>query len=359
MNARGRFAPSPVAKNVRDALLGWYDEVGRDLPWRRTRDPYAIWVSEVMCQQTRVDTVVPYYDRFMERFPTAAALAEAPEDDVMALWSGLGYYRRARMLHTGVREVVAKYGGEVPEGAEERRTLPGVGRYTAGAIGSIAFHREEPVVDGNVARVLSRLHGIDTPLGQAATEQRLWTEAGKLVRGPRPGDLNQAVMELGATVCTPTSPKCDACPIASACVAHGDGRQASLPVRRQRKPPRGVELVAVVPLARGGDRVWMARGGDALFGGLWSLPSVEGTERAAARHALAAHAIVARVARDAAGTVEHVLSHRRLEVRVFRATAARAHPTDALRLLAPHDLGSVGVSRLTKKVLALAWSLSP
>ena len=348
-----------MAKSVRDALLSWYDEVGRDLPWRRTRDPYAIWVSEVMCQQTRVDTVVPYYHRFMERFPSAVELAAAPEDDVMALWSGLGYYRRARMLHAGVRDVVARYGGAIPADAEARRSLPGVGRYTAGAIGSIAFDLEEPVVDGNVARVLSRLHGIDTPLGQAATEERLWSEAGKLVRGRRPGDLNQAVMELGATVCTPTSPKCDECPLATACVARRDGREATLPVPRARKPPRLVDRAAVVATERGGDRVWMMRGTDALYGGLWSLPSTEGNDRAAARAALATAPIRARVARDPIGTVEHVLSHRRLTVHVYRATAARATETDSLRLFSLADLATVGVSRLTRKLLALTWGVSP
>ena len=151
------------ATDVRAALLAWYDLSARDLPWRRTRDPYAVWVSEVMLQQTRVDTVIPYYERFMARFPTPERLAAAPEDDVLGMWSGLGYYRRARMLHRGAREVVARYGGEVPREPEDRRALPGVGRYTAGAIGSIAFDRPEPLVDGNVARVLARLRAIDTP----------------------------------------------------------------------------------------------------------------------------------------------------------------------------------------------------
>ncbi len=224
----------PVAA-ARDALLTWYDEAKRDLPWRRTRDPYAIWVSEIMCQQTRVDTVIPYYERFLSRFPTPKALAEAEEDDVMSLWSGLGYYRRARLLHAGVKEVVAKYGGDVPKDAAERRGLPGVGRYTAGAIGSVAFGLPEPVVDGNVARVLSRLHEIDTPLGKAATEKRFWSEAEKLVAGPRPGDLNQAVMELGATICTPQNPACHECPLRDGCLARASGRQAELPAPERRR----------------------------------------------------------------------------------------------------------------------------
>ena len=180
--------------SIRRKLLAWYDRAARDLPWRETRDPYAIWVSEIMLQQTRVETVIPYYERFLERFPTALALAEADEDAVLSQWSGLGYYRRARLLHAGVREVVAEYGGRVPEDADARLALPGVGRYTAGAIGSIAFGREEPVVDGNVTRVLARLFRIGTPVGAAVTSKRLWDEDCCLVRGPRPGDLNQALM---------------------------------------------------------------------------------------------------------------------------------------------------------------------
>nr|MDQ3035848.1 A/G-specific adenine glycosylase [Myxococcota bacterium] len=214
----------------RAALLRWYDASARDLPWRRTRDPYAIWVSEIMLQQTRVPTALRYYDRFLARFPDAHALAAASEDDVLSMWSGLGYYRRARLLHRGVREVVARYDGRVPEDAEARRALPGIGRYTAGAIGSIAFDREEALVDGNVARVLARLRGIDTPLGRADTESRLWSEAESLVRGPRPGALNQSLMELGATICTPSSPRCEHCPVAASCVARATDRTGELPI---------------------------------------------------------------------------------------------------------------------------------
>ncbi|MFT5358286.1 MAG: A/G-specific adenine glycosylase, partial [Polyangiales bacterium] len=194
--------------------MRWYDKGHRDLPWRRTRDPYRVWVSEIMCQQTRVDTVIPYYERFIASFPTPTALADADEDAVMSHWSGLGYYRRARMLHAGAKDVVARYGGEVPSGADERLSLPGVGRYTAGAIGSIAFEREEAIVDGNVARVLSRVHRISHELQSTASNKALWVHAEALVRGKRPGDLNQSLMELGALVCTPTSPKCGECPIA-------------------------------------------------------------------------------------------------------------------------------------------------
>ena len=343
---------------VRDALLSWYDVHRRDLPWRRARDPYAIWVSEVMLQQTRVETVVPYFERFMERFPTPAALAGASEDEVMAAWSGLGYYRRARLLHSGVREVVARYGGRVPGDAEARRALPGVGRYTAGAIGSIAFGAEEPIVDGNVARVLARVHGIATPLGKAETERALWAVAGELVRGPRPGDLNQALMELGATVCTPAGARCDACPIARACVARREGRTEELPVPRARKAPLPVALVAVVATSGRPPRTWLQRVDGALFGGLWAPPTAEGDDRAAARRALAEAGLCASLEHRARAEIEHVLSHRRLTVRVF--AAARARPRGrraseaASRAFTREDLDDVGVSRLTWNILEAA-----
>src|SRR5262245_37199774 len=173
----------PRLSLVRKSLVRWYQKSARNLPWRNSRDPYAVWVSEVMLQQTRVETVIPYYTRFLTRFPTPLALAHATVDEVLAYWSGLGYYRRARLLHAGVQEVVATYGGKVPEDPEARRSLPGIGRYTAGAIGSIAFDRAEPIVDGNVARVLSRLFLIETPLGSTEAEHTLWARAGELVQG--------------------------------------------------------------------------------------------------------------------------------------------------------------------------------
>lgn len=333
----------------RSALLRWYQRVARALPWRATRDPYAIWVSEVMLQQTRVDTVIPYYQRFLERFPDVAALAAADEDDVLSAWSGLGYYRRARLLQRGVREVIERYGGEVPRSPDARRSLPGVGRYTAGAIGSIAFGLQEPVVDGNVARVLSRLRGVEATLGTAQSESALWAEAERLVRGPDPGALNQALMELGATVCTPTSPKCEVCPLARSCVARATERQAELPRPRIKRAPLEVALVAVISETREG--VWIVRSEGALFGGLWGVPTGPGADAKAARALL--RELGVRGGRLAhRGEVAHVLTHRRLSVNVFtlatergaRVAGERVHPT---------ELSKRGVSTLTRKILAL------
>jgi A/G-specific adenine glycosylase len=335
----------------RASLLRWYDAHARDLPWRRTRDPYAIWVSEIMLQQTRVDTVLRYYDRFMERFPSLESLARASEDEVLAMWSGLGYYRRARLLHSGVREVVERYEARVPEDGEARRSLPGVGRYTAGAIGSIAFDREEPLVDGNVARVLCRVRGIDTPLGRAETEARLWKEAEALVYGPRPGALNQALMELGATVCTPATPRCGECPLSQSCVARATERTMSLPVAKPRRAPLLMKWVAVVTTID--DGVLMMRGEEALFGGLWGVPMREGRSITTAKTALRELGVEASISSRASFEIEHVLTHRRLVVRVF---LAKAHSYDGsrMRLVARSELSSFGISALTKKMLRLS-----
>jgi len=333
----------------RAALLAWYDAHKRTLPWRATRDPYAIWVSEIMLQQTRVETVVPYYERFMRRFPSLTALARASEDEVLRHWSGLGYYRRARMLHAGVREVVERYGGEVPRDASSRRGLPGVGRYTAGAIGSIAFGAREAVVDGNVARVLARARAIDTPLGRAATERALWAEAEALVEGPRPGDLNQALMELGARVCTPRRPACGECPLAPTCEARARGLAEALPTPKPKRAKARIRLCAVVATCRGAVALTRSRG--SLFGGLFGLPTTEGEERAGARRALEEAQITARLAPAPSGRLEHVLSHRILAVEVWRATHARA---PAGRLLPLDRLGTVGTSALTRRCLDLA-----
>ena len=342
-----------MSTDVRARLLRFYDTHARDLPWRRTRDPYAIWVSEIMLQQTRVETVLRYYERFLERFPDAHALANASEDAVLAAWSGLGYYRRARLLHRGVREVVAKYGGQVPKDAEARQNLPGVGRYTAGAIGSIAFDHQEPIVDGNVARVLCRVHAIDTPLGRADTEARLWQEASLLCKGPRPGALNQALMELGATLCSKSSPRCELCPLKSHCQALAQGRSSGLPIAKKKAPPRAVALVALLLSGKRDESIVLVRGEGELFGGLWNLPMREGRGVTAARKLLQQLPLRARLAAEPVARIEHVLSHRHLRVTLFRARleTARVPEQPALRLVARDQLVELGTSSLTQKAL--------
>jgi A/G-specific adenine glycosylase len=351
------YAPgvAPGTETMRTALLDWYDACARDLPWRRSTDPYAIWVSEVMLQQTQVATVLRYYERFLARFPTPHALATASDDAVMASWSGLGYYRRARFLQQGVREVVERYGGAVPEDAAARRALPGVGRYTSGAIGSIAFDRAEPVVDGNVTRVLCRLFAIDTPPEHKDTRARLWKEAERLVNGPRPGTLNQALMELGATLCRKANPECARCPLAADCRARADERTDEIPVARVKRPPQPRALVALLATRGAGTslELWLERGCGTLFSGLWNLPMAEGRGRRAASELLGRVAPRARVPERPCGQLEHVLTHRKLEVQLWqvRANAVAGSGLRAVRLDALHELG---VSRLTRKALASA-----
>jgi A/G-specific adenine glycosylase len=340
----------PVAA-ARKALLAWYDGHARDLPWRRTRDPYAIWVSEIMLQQTRVDTVIPYYARFLARFPTPHALADAPIDDVLAHWSGLGYYRRARLLHEGAKAVVSIHGGAIPKAPEARRALPGVGRYTAGAIGSIAFDLPEPIVDGNVARVLSRLACIDTPLGARETERVLWQTAEQFSQGARPGALNQALMELGACVCLPREARCAACPLAKYCRARREGRVNALPVPAPKKAPRAVRLVALLAVAAKG-RVFLQRGSGSLFGGLWGVPMREGEGRETARALAAELGIVGAIDETPGGRVKHVLTHRVFDVQVFRMRGARAKERADLKAVNEQERAQLGIASLTKKVIA-------
>lgn len=355
-----RGATPRASPTTRVALLRWFDLHARDLPWRRTRDPYAIWLSEVMLQQTRVDTVVPYYQRFLESFPTATALADAPEDTVLSHWSGLGYYRRARQLHAAAKVMRDTHGGSLPPDPDALRALPGIGPYTAGAIGSIAFERREPIVDGNVARVLSRLFGIEAPLGSKGSEAELWAHAAAFADGERPGAINQALMELGATICTPKSAACESCPIASGCIAQKTDRTALLPVPKVRRAPKLVHLVAVH--ASQGARVWLTQSTGALFGGLWGLPMVEVDDRAApwraaVRRALKSVGLEATAALTLAGSLTHVLTHRRLEVRLVRVEARRVEGVEGTaRAFTQSALEGVGISTLARRLLALASS---
>lgn len=274
---------------VRSALLRWYDDNRRDLPWRAAPgerpDPYAVWVSEAMLQQTRVETVRPYFAKWLESFPNLETLAAAPEDSVLKAWEGLGYYSRARNLHRAVREVVARYGGAVPADIDSFRALPGVGRYTAGAVASIAFGQEAPVVDGNVRRVFARMLDKAEP-GDA----RLWRLAERMVVGERPGDLNQALMELGAIVCVPRSPRCDQCPVRTDCAALSAGTVDERPARR---PPKRipVERHGVAVVVRDGRVLLTKRPDGGRLAGLWEFPGAlrqDGEEAInAARRALA------------------------------------------------------------------------
>lgn len=253
-------------------LMNWYDQHKRQLPWRDSHDPYAIMVSESMLQQTQVATVIPYFRRFMKAFPSFAALAAASEADVLLKWEGLGYYRRAKYLRCAAQVITEKFAGRCPESAYELQQLPGIGPYASAAIASIAFGQSVACVDGNIARVIARLDGLDDDIQSSRTKARLQRRAGELLAPDRPGDHNQAMMELGATRCTPRNPNCDHCPVRSHCVTVSRGED---PHSRPHKPKRikiRRETYPVVLIKRG-ERQLMAQRADGLLGGLWEYPS--------------------------------------------------------------------------------------
>jgi len=260
--------PDPV--RTRRRLLEHYDAHGRNLPWRESREPYRVWVSEIMLQQTRVETVVPYYARWMERFPTVAALAEADEESVLKAWEGLGYYARARNLHRSARMVREKLRGDLPTSASSLRTLPGIGAYSAGAIASIAYGEVVPAVDGNARRVLSRLFDED-----GTSDALLRRRAVELLDPDRPGDWNQALMELGATVCLPRSPRCGECPLAGECGALAEGTQELRPARKRRAAVRTRVFAVLVGCRPSGDLLLVRRPREGPLGGMWEFPAAE------------------------------------------------------------------------------------
>ena len=263
------------------ALLAWFDRHGRrDLPWKDPATPYRVWVSEIMLQQTQVATVVPYFQRFMARFPSLTDLATAPLDEVLALWSGLGYYARARNLHACARRVVAEHGGELPRDLEALMDLPGIGRSTAGAILAQAHGLPHPILDGNVKRVLARLHALPGWPGKASVARRLWALAEAYTPRERVADYTQAIMDLGATVCTRTRPRCDACPLAEGCAARRAGTPTAFPEARPRRRPPQRETHWLVVEDGDGRILLQRRPESGLWGGLWTPPEVPAGEEA-------------------------------------------------------------------------------
>ncbi len=257
---------------LQDALIRWFEAHRIPHPWRQTGDPYAIWVSEIMLQQTQVATVIPYYERFLARFPTVETLAAAPLDDVLKLWEGLGYYSRARNLHRAAQKVVENFGGQFPQTMEGLLSLPGIGPYTAGAVGSIAFGLDVPVLDGNVIRVLARLFNVEDDVTEGATRRELWALAERLVPPGRAAAWNEGLMELGQAICTPRSPVCDACPVAVFCEARALGVQEARPVRKPRKRTPHHDVTAGVIYGADGRILITQRLPDKMLGGMWEFP---------------------------------------------------------------------------------------
>ncbi len=338
------------------SLLDWYVNRRRDLPWRRSSDPYHIWLSEVMLQQTRVETVLPYFERFLARFPRLEILAAASEDDVLALWSGLGYYRRARSLREGARIVVERHGGEFPRDYREALDLPGIGPYTAAAILSIAYGIPHPVVDGNVERVVTRMHRIADNPKKTSTRRQIETVLREWIPVDRPSDFNQGMMELGATVCTPTSPRCEDCPVIEHCAGHRERDAPSYPWMPARRKPVPVELE--VGVLRDGDRFLLERAsGMSFLEGLWLFPLVEkaptGTDVA---DSLSKKLGVAVRAGERLETVRHSITYRRITIhpRVLDADSVDLGGKSEFRWALLDDLGrDIPVSSICLKIAAL------
>jgi A/G-specific adenine glycosylase len=320
----------PDPKRFRRKLRVWYDGHRRRLPWRETRDPYAIWISEVMLQQTQVKTVIPYYLRFLERYPTVEALARAPLGGVLKTWENLGYYTRVGNLHKAAGIIAERYNGRIPDSMEEIMRIPGIGRYTAGAILSIAFGRAVPAVDGNVRRVFSRLFEIKDSIDDAATRERIDTLVRTLIPKRDPGCFNQALMELGAVCCTPKDPSCADCPLQEDCRAKVRGLTRRLPVRKRRKTVPHREVVAAVIRNRAGRMLIVQRPARGLLGSLWKLPGgilnpregrAEGLKRIV-REELGIGVLVG----SPLAEVQHAYTHFRITLTAFSCTLREGHP---------------------------------
>ncbi len=337
------------------SVLDWFDQHGRkDLPWQRDPTPYRVWVSEIMLQQTQVAVVIPYFERFTERFPTVLGLAEAPADELMALWSGLGYYARARHLHRAATLIRDQHGGVFPTAIESLLALPGIGRSTAGAILSLALDQRHPILDGNVKRVLARASGIQGWPGQGAVLDQLWTLAERLTPRRRVGAYNQAMMDLGAILCTRRAPDCVRCPLAAWCVARATGRQHELPSPRPRRalPLRTTRMLVVLDPA--GAILLERRPPVGIWGGLWSLPEMAPTEDPAdwclTRLGILPHRVEMSEAR------RHTFSHFNLDIqiaviRLDRLPTRIGESSRDQRWLDAAELGTVGLPTPVKVIL--------
>jgi A/G-specific adenine glycosylase len=338
-------------------LLGWYDREARRLPWRGHPDPYAVWISEIMLQQTRVDTVIPYFERWMARFPTISDLAAASEQEVLHLWEGLGYYSRARNLHRAARLLVEHHAGCIPSTRAELEKIPGIGPYTAGAIASIAFGRAEAALDGNIRRVLARLFDVSLPARSPAGERHLWELARCTLPPERAGDYNQALMDLGALVCTPQKPACLLCPLSALCQAFILGIQEQRPVMPAKKPlPHLIVTAAVIHRA---NKVLIARRrGAGLLGGLWEFPGgkrEDGETLPACLTREIQEELGARVeVGSELGVYRHAYTHFKVTLHAFECTLLEGEPrpldADELRWVPVPDLPSFPMGKIDRQI---------
>ncbi|MEN6409174.1 MAG: A/G-specific adenine glycosylase [Anaerolineaceae bacterium] len=343
-------------------LLDWYDQNARRLPWRGLSDSYAVWVSEIMLQQTRVDTVIPYFERWMQRFPTLAALAEADQQEVLKYWEGLGYYSRARSLHRAAQEVAATYGGELPRERSLLEKLPGIGQYTAGAIASIAFGQKEAALDGNIRRVYARIFNVTLPAKSPQGERRLWELAAEYLPDERAGDYIQALMDLGAGICLPRTPDCAHCPVADLCQARVLGVQEERPVMEPKPEiPHWTVTAAVLAHPSGDGRVLVAqRPAKGLLGGMWEFPGGKQEDgedlpaclRREMREELGIEVSVGNLL----GVYRHAYTHFRVTLHAFecRLITGEPRPLEAsdLRWLLPEEMKAYPMGKIDRQIAA-------
>jgi len=355
---KSQFTPRAL-KTFRRRLLAWFRAHQRDLPWRASRDPYRVWVAEIMLQQTRIAAVMPYYDRFLKRFPTIEWLARAPQGEVLKLWSGLGYYSRARNLHRAAQEIVARHSSKFPRTLEAALALPGIGRYTAAAVLSIAYDVPLAVLDGNVARVLARLAAVRGDLRAPCRWRQLSQTAQDLLAQRAPGDWNQALMELGETICTPQTPRCPSCPVSRWCRARARHLTAEIPAPRKKRAPVRIQIAAAILRDPRGRTLLVRDPGahdDVLFSRMWQFPAVE-----VARHAkdeLASH--LAQILKldsaaldlEALPTARHGVTFRNITLLPFLARVPRLPKIPRTHVLSLDRLPDLSVSSATRKIAA-------
>lgn len=359
MRRTPQFPPRSLAK-FQEKLLGWFRAHLRELPWRASRDAYRVWVAEIMLQQTRIAAVLPYYDRFLERFPNVESLAEAREAEVLKLWSGLGYYSRARNLHRAAKEIVARHSGTFPREVEAALALPGVGRYTAGAVLSIAYDVPLAVLDGNVARVLARLGAVRGDLRADGRWQRLGETAQRLLPRGAAGDWNQALMELGETICTPQSPRCDECPVSRWCRARELGLVDEIPAPRRKRAPVSMKIAAAILRDPRGRTLLVKDPGahdHVLFSRMWQFPAVAVARNAKtelAEHLRATLGVDCTngASLEALPAARHGVTFRNITLLPFLARVARLPRRPRTRILALDELMQLPVSSATRKIAA-------
>jgi A/G-specific adenine glycosylase len=345
--------PAEIARR----LLSWYAVSARSLPWRGVIDPYAVWVSEIMLQQTRVETVIPYYERWMAAFPEVATLAAASEQDVLRLWEGLGYYSRARNLHKAAQIVVTKNGGNIPSEIEALEKLPGIGHYTAGAIASMAFGKDEPALDGNIRRVLARLFDVEIPARSPQGEKALLQLAWQELPPGQAGDFNQALMDLGSGICTPRNPHCGECPLESVCRAYLSGTQEQRPVLESRPAVPHITVTAAI-IAQQGKVLIARRPSKGLLGGLWEFPG--GTQEVGEelsqclireiKEELGCQVLVL----EPAGVYQHAYTHFKVTLHAFHCSLAEGLPmplvASELRWVGPEELANFPMGKIDRRI---------